>query len=625
VPIVGTAGHVDHGKSTLVQALTGIDPDRLQEEKRRGMTIDLGFAHLDLPSGERVGIVDVPGHARFLHNMLAGVHGMDAVLLVVAADEGVMPQTREHLDILQLLGVRRVVVALTKIDLVEAGLVALAEAEVRAELFGRGIDASVLPVSAPRSQGLDELVAALGVVIADTQTPDRGRPRLPVDRSFAMAGFGTVVTGSLVDGVLRVGQQLELVPTSGRARNVRVRGLQQHGRTVSEARPGTRVAVNLQGIDHDQVRRGQVLAPPATLRATARLDAHVRVLASSTGLRHNSRVRVHSGTAEVAARLVVLGAGELGPGSQGWVQLRLAAPLAVRDGDRLVLRRLSPSQTLAGGEVVDSDAPLHRRGSAGGPIEALERRTDVRHRVLQELGRDRQGGTAASVAAALSEDSARVAAILDALAASGDAVPVGDAHWPADRWAEAVRRARLELEAFHKRQPLRAGMPAGELSGRLGLAGRVATEAVSSMERQGLVERRANGVVALAGWQPRLTEAQGRQADEIVRRLGVNPLSPPRLGELATGGALDLCQYLEDQGRIVRIAADVYLLRGAVESAQKALVAHLRSTPAVTVAEARDVLGSSRKVVVPLLEYFDAAHVTVRDGDSRRLRSADSP
>jgi selenocysteine-specific elongation factor len=621
MPIVGTAGHVDHGKSTLVQALTGVDPDRLAEEKRRGMTIDLGFAHLDLPSGERVGIVDVPGHARFLHNMLAGVHGMDAVVLVVAADEGVMPQTREHLDIVQLLGVRRLVVALTKIDLVEQDMVALAADEVRTELARRGIEASVVAVSARQRTGLEALVEQIGILVAEAVIPDRGRPRLPVDRAFSMSGFGTVVTGSLVDGGLRVGQQLELVPAAGRDRALRIRGLQQHGRAVTEAKAGSRVAVNLQGIDHRDVLRGQVLAPPGTLRPTGRVDARVRALSGGSGLRHNARVRVHSGTAEVSARLVILEGDELAPGTEGWIQLRLSAPLALRDGDHLVLRRLSPSETLAGGEVVDTIAPLHRRGRSADVVRALLQRGDIRYRVLQEVGRQPGGGDAAGVASALSEDAASVAAVLQDLAAAGEVVVVGEAHWDSGRWAAAVRRARLELEAFHKRQPLRGGMPGEELRAGLGLEGRVAADAFALMEAQGLVERRPNGVVAVAGWEPRLTEAQRRRADDVLRRLAETPLAPPRLSELVAGpDAGDLCQYLEDQGGIVRIAPDLYMLPAAIEAAREALVAHLRREPAVTVAEARDVLGSSRKVVVPLLEYFDAAHVTLRDGDLRRLR-----
>ena len=625
MPIIGTAGHVDHGKSTLIHALTGIDPDRLAEEKRRGMTIDLGFAHLDLPSGQRVGIVDVPGHARFLHNMLAGVHGMDAVLLVVAADEGVMPQTREHLDIIQLLGVTRVVVALTKADIVDPELLGMARSDVLAELGRRSIDAEVFAVSATRREGLEALVQALAGLVAETAVADRGRPRLPVDRSFAMTGFGTVVTGSLVDGPLRVGQQLDLVPAgAGRSRaarqvRVRVRGLQQYGRPVTEAHPGSRVAANLQGVDHHDIRRGQVLAPPGTLRETMRLDARVRALEAGSGLRQDSRVRVHSGTAEVAARLIVLGGTAVPAGEDGWVQLRLATPIAVRDGDRLVLRRLSPSETLAGGEVVDSAAPLHRGADAAGVIAALARRTDLRFRVLQELDRDRQGATAAAIAAGLTEELPAVEGVLAELVAGGDALLVGGAYWDLARWAGAVRRARLELDAFHKRFPLRPGMPAEELRHKLGLDSRVGADALAQMEAEGVLERRARATVAVAGWAPLLTAAQQKAVAELTARLAADPLAPPRLSELGEGAG-DFCEYLEDEGRVVRIAPDLYLLSEAIETARATLAAHLATAGSVTVAGARDVLGSSRKVVVPLLEYFDATHLTVRDGDSRVLR-----
>jgi selenocysteine-specific elongation factor len=620
VPIVGTAGHVDHGKSTLVRALTGIDPDRLEEEKRRGMTIDLGFAHLDLPSGERVGIVDVPGHARFLHNMLAGVHGMDAVLLVVAADEGVMPQTREHLDIIQLLGAARVVVALSKVDLVEPGMVELARTDVHAELARRGIVATIIPVSAPTSVGLEALVTALGLIVAQARPTDRGRPRLPVDRAFTMPGFGTVVTGSLVDGVLRVGQELELVPAAGgHGRRLRVRGLQQHNRKVQQARPGSRVAVNLQGIDHDQVSRGQVLAPPGTLAATTRFDASIRILPGTAALRHNARVRVHSGTAEAAARVVLLDRDELAAGTEGWAQLRLLAPLAIRDGDRLVLRRLSPAQTLGGGEVVDSAAPLHRRALSGAVIGGLSRRTEEKGRVLEDLRRERTGTTAEAAGRRLALDPAAVDKLLGQLVTSGDAVSIGGAFLDAQRWAQIVGRVRQELETYHRRNPLRIGMPAEELRRPLGLDARLAGEVLRALQAEGVVRALDHGAVALAGWEPRLTAAQRLAADDIVARLGATPLAPPRLSELGPDAAV-LCQYLEAEARVVRVAADIYLLRAAVAGAREALVRHLGVTSSVTVADARDVLGSSRKVVVPLLEHFDAEHLTVRDGDVRRLR-----
>src|SRR5439155_1349505 len=341
--VIGTAGHIDHGKSTLITALTGIDPDRLAEEKRRGMTIDLGFAHLRLPSGREIGIVDVPGHARFIRNMLAGVHGLDAVILVVAADEGVRPQTREHLEIVDLLEVRRGVVALTKIDLVDDQWRALVTEEIKAAIEATSLaSAPIIGVSAVTGQGLDELKGGLDRVLDDTEArADLGRPRLPIDRVFTMSGFGTVVTGTLVDGSIGVGDDLELVPSGHR---VRIRGLQQHNNQVEVASPGSRVAANLTGADRNEIRRGDVLARPDMLPATRRVDARVRVLADSPRpLRHGAELTMHTGTVEVGSRAIVLEGDAIAAGSEGWVQLYLEAPIAAAAGDRFILRLPSPS------------------------------------------------------------------------------------------------------------------------------------------------------------------------------------------------------------------------------------------------------------------------------------------
>jgi len=326
--VVGTAGHIDHGKSTLITALTGIDPDRLAEEKRRGMTIDLGFAHMVLPSGLEIGIVDVPGHARFMRNMLAGAHGLDAVMLVVAADEGVMPQTREHLEIVDLLDVRRGIVVLSKADLVDEAWLELVTAEVREAIAETTLaGAPVIPVSAVTGQGLSDLTTALDTLLDGAEPRlDLGRPRLPVDRVFTLSGFGTVVTGTLVDGSLSVGDELEVVP---RGRLARIRGLQRHNRGVESASPGTRVAVNLTGVDKSEVARGDVLSPPQTLQSTRRIDAHVRVLASAPRpLRHGAEILLHTGTTEVGCRVIVLAGDAVEPGGEAWVQLYLERAIA---------------------------------------------------------------------------------------------------------------------------------------------------------------------------------------------------------------------------------------------------------------------------------------------------------
>src|SRR3989441_8608148 len=389
--VVGTAGHIDHGKSTLVLALTKIDPDRLEEEKRRGMTIDLGFAYMQLPSGRRVGIVDVPGHRRFLKNMLAGVHGMDAVLLVIAADEGPMPQTREHLAIIDLLEIDHGLVVLTKVDLVSEEWLALVREEVAGLLRGTSLSrAPIVAGSSTTGEGLDQLRAALDAELAEaTPRPDVGRPRLPVDRSFAMSGFGTVVTGTLVGGALQQGSELALLPTG---RRVRIRGLQQHNRPVEEARPGSRTAVNLSGLDHSEVRRGDVLALPGTLPASRRLDARLVVLPGVQPLRHHQQLQMYHETSEVMIELNLLERDELRGGEAGWVQLFATQPVVALDGDRFILRVPSPAATVAGGVIIDAAPRRHRRRDPAVLKDlAARERADPGTAVVLELGKHAWG------------------------------------------------------------------------------------------------------------------------------------------------------------------------------------------------------------------------------------------
>ncbi|TMG56018.1 MAG: selenocysteine-specific translation elongation factor, partial [Chloroflexi bacterium] len=371
--VIATAGHVDHGKSTLITALTGIDPDRLREERERGMTIDLGFAWLTLGGGGAVGIVDVPGHQDFIRNMLAGVGPVDAVLLVVALDEGVMPQTREHLAILGVLGVDRGVVALTKRDLVDDEWASLARADVSATLQGtRLASAPMIEVSATAKTGLVELVDALDRVLATAPARrDLGRPRLGIDRAFTLTGFGTVVTGTLVDGSFATGDEIEILPTGRRAR---IRGIQTHKRSLDVASPGSRVALNLTGVEKDELERGMVVVRPGTLAPVSVVSARVEVVGSaSEAIAHDEAVKVHAGTAEVMARISLLEGATLEPGATGWAQLRLAEPLAVAVGDRFVIRRPSPPETLGGGAVADiSGERMRRRREA---VAVLERRS----------------------------------------------------------------------------------------------------------------------------------------------------------------------------------------------------------------------------------------------------------
>jgi selenocysteine-specific elongation factor len=562
--------------------------------------------------------------------MLAGVHGMDVVLLVVAADEGVMPQTREHLDICQLVGTQRMVVALTKADLVEPAWLALVEADVRAELGRRGIDAAIVSVATPTGEGIEALLVALSDAVAAASSRDSGRPRLPVDRAFTVDGFGTVVTGSLVDGGIRVGQELELLPprrgTGGRqqaARPVRarVRGLQQHGRQVEAARPGSRVAVNLQGVDRAQVHRGQVLAPPRTMSTTSRLDARLRVLPASPGLRHNQRVRLHTGTTQVAARLVLLEGDELLADTEGWGQLRLAAPVAIREGDHVVLRRLSPAMTIAGGVVVDLAPGLHRRGQPD-LVPSLERRLEGRGRLLEELRRA-QGGIPTANLRAMGGAPLEPGSEVDSLVATGLAVTVGERIFSAEAWARLEGRAVDAVVGARHRHPLRLGTSREGLRAAMGLEGPALSAAIEVLLDRGTLEARGSDLVTTPGWEPTPSGAQRKVVAAVMARLAVDPASPPRLPELAQLGLDDgLSQYMVDVALVVRVASDLLMLADAVEGARAALTHYLEANGSTTVAAARDVLRSSRRTVVPLLEYFDAARLTRREGDVRFLREA---
>ncbi len=607
--VVGTAGHIDHGKSTLIRALTGIDPDRLEEERRRGMTIDLGFAHMTLPSGLLVGIVDVPGHARFVRNMLAGVHGLDAVLLVVAADEGVMPQTREHLDIVELLEVGRGLVVLTKIDLVDQEWLGLVTEEVREAIRDSALaGAEVIPVSAATGANLPLLLDRLDALLAGLpERRDRGRPRLPIDRVFTISGFGTVVTGTLVDGSIAVGEELEVLPAGGR---VRIRGLQQHNRPVERAEPGTRVAANLVGGDRADLARGAVLVRPGVMVATRRLDARVRVLKDSErGLRHGAEVMVHAGTAEVAGRVIVLEAASIEAGEEGWIQLYLTRPLAAAAGDRFVLRLPSPSITVAGGRFADAAARRHARHDQGVGA-SLERR--VAGDVLQEeLRKYPRGVTAAALLRATQSEAADLQRL--------EARRAGDWIFAPEAWSALGEAARSTLAGYHRSHRLRAGMPREELRNRLGLP----PPAFAAV----LPELAAEGVIAVSGGEAALPEHSvdveaGGAADRLLALLAASPYAPPSLPDAMreSGAGIEVVRALVQRGDLVRLSDDVAFTRDAYERAVELVREMASAGGSVTVAQLRDRMKASRRPVLALLERLDAERVTRRVGDARVLR-----
>jgi selenocysteine-specific elongation factor len=631
--IVGTAGHIDHGKTSLVRALTGVDADRLPEEKRRGITIDLGFAELDL-GDVRVGFVDVPGHERFVKNMLAGAHGIDLVALVIAADEGVMPQTREHFDICRLLGVAAGLVVLTKTDAVDAELLELVRAEAEELVAGSFLGgAPVVAASARTGEGIEELKvklreAALAAPARDTDTVTR----LPVDRSFTMRGFGAVVTGTLVAGEIDEGQELELLPAGER---VRVRGVQVHGSAVKTATAGQRTAVNLGGVEAAAIERGMVLAPAGRLAATQIVDARLSVLRDAPRpLKTRQRVRVHHGTAEVLARVVVLeAANEVAPGASGLVQLRLESPVVALPGDRFIIRTYSPQQTFAGGEVLDAHAPKHRGRERASAREKLAALDDVDHaaRLAFFVASAGERGLRRAEAAARTgwRDDVLDAAIAEALA-RGAVVEAEGVLAARDLFEDLLRAAAEEVEAHHRREPLSRGLA------RETLRERVFARAAPELFRAALRRAEAEGalvsereLVRSRGRSLELSPADAALRDRLENIYREAALEAPTLEEAfarAAGAAgrrehlRKLLQLLIDAGALVRVREDLFFHRDALS----ALVAALRDYASargperlIDVAAFKELSGVSRKYAIPLLEYFDRERVTRRAGDKR--------
>ncbi len=635
--IVGTAGHIDHGKTSLVRALTGQDTDRLKEERERGISIDLGFAHFGTPDGTQAGVVDVPGHERFIRNMLAGAHGIDLVLFTVAADDGVMPQTEEHLDILHLLGVRRGIFVVTKTDLVDAARVAAVREEIEILALDTTLEgAPVLPVSTVTGAGLDALRAEIAAQLAAPPgPPPPGYFRLPIDRAFVIRGHGVVVTGTAIAGAVREGETVRVLPGGER---VRVRGLEVHGVPESRAEHGQRVAMNLAGIERGDLTRGHVVCDERIARPTRRFDAHVEIRpAARRGLPTHGRVRVHLGTAEVMAKLIVLdGRAELPPRSMGYAQLVLGEQVLALRGDRFILRDETARWTLGGGQVVNPFADRHRRAEAGlvQRLDAL-RGTDARAAAsaFLELGAE-FASEGATIAQALNLRQEEVAA---ALAAVDEVIPIPDAGGPEvyttqAKWERLATAARQAVDAVHRAQPLAPGVDMESLRGRLPWevqprVYRWCVErliAAKHLIREESLVRAPEHRIALG--------ADARALGERVERLLVESrFTPPDLRQLgeATGVArpelVDVLGVLEGEGKVVRVAPDLFYARAAAAEARSLLAAHCRAHGEITAAVFRDLIGASRKYAIAFLDWCDRTGVTVRVGDLRRLRRLDSP
>jgi selenocysteine-specific elongation factor len=632
--VIGTAGHIDHGKTALVRALTGIDTDRLKEEKERGITTELGFAHLDL--GERrFGVVDVPGHERFIKSMVAGAGGLDLVCLVIAADEGIMPQTREHLDICQLLGVKRGVVALTKSDLVDADWLDLVREEVRDYLRGSFLeDAAIVPVSARTGAGLDELRAEL--VRLCEAIPSRsadGTFRLPLDRVFTIRGFGTVVTGTILGGTIRVGDPVVVHP---RGLEAKVRGVEVHGAAEGSARAGMRCALNLSGVARTDLARGDLIAAPGAIAPSHLIDARFRYLRSSRGpLGRRTRVLVHHTTAQVMATLVLVDREQMQPGDEGLVQLHLdlAAPLAALPGDRFIARGFVLQEhygtTLGGGEVIRVHAPKLRRASeqASEVIGAMARAGAAERAALEVRGAGPAGLTLDDLVRRIGSARADLAADLAHLVESRElcAAGTGEAtvYLHAEPFARLEEQAIGHLDAFHKDQ--HGDMSREELRARLprALPVRMFEELVAALLRRGAIEAERDVVRRPAVRRP--VRAAGLDAD-LAARFRAWGITPPRPKDVPaeTGGDPGAVRAALDRliaaGTLVKVKPDYFIDAETLSALRARLVAHLDAHGQITPLEWKDIVGASRKYSIPLAEHFDAEKLTLRVGEIRKRR-----
>lgn len=627
--IVGTAGHVDHGKTLLVKALTGVDTDRLKEEKERGISIELGFAPLKLPDGRQLGLVDVPGHERFIRQMLAGVAGIDVVLLVVAADEGVMPQTREHLAIIDLLQIKRGILVLTKIDLVEPAWLELVEEEVRELVRGTNLEgAPLVRVSAVTGEGLEELKELLAQITLEIPPrPASGRVRLPIDRVFSLPGFGTIVTGTLWSGSIEVGMEVEIQPEG---RKSRARSLQVHGRPVSRAQAGQRVAVNLAGVEVQHVRRGSVLVEPGLWQPAVRIDVNIKVLPGAK-LKNRDRVRFYLATKEAFGRVVLLDREELEGEMEALGQLVLEEPVVAAPRDRFILRTYSPLVTIGGGEVIAVNTPRYRRYDQK-VLEILKRRLNGSlPEIFLDIIRESKEGLElkkACVQAGLTLDEGRD--ILKREADRGEFILFPGAEGEQyvisrEGLNHLWERAHPALEDFHRRYPLRMGLPKEELRSRLfsRIDWRTFQGILERWVEEGKIKLEGNSV-ALASYRAEMDKRQERAAGILIERYRAGWFQPPLPEEAAQGLNLtleeleEILHFLVRQGHLVKVAEKLYFHKEAVLAAQEEIRRLGREGP-FTLGAVRDSLKSSRKYVLPLLEYLDQIKFTRRVGDKRTI------
>jgi selenocysteine-specific elongation factor len=630
--VLGTAGHVDHGKTALIKALTGVDTDRLKEEKERGITIELGFASLNLPSGQRVGIVDVPGHEKFIKNMVAGAAGIDVVMLVIAADEGIMPQTKEHLHICSLLGITTGIVALTKIDLVEKDWLELVKSEITEYLSDSFLEnAPILPVSAIKQEGLTDLISAIDAAVGKiSEKADDGIFRLPVDRVFTMKGFGTVITGTMISDHIKIGDEIEILPE---AINARIRGIQVHNQPVDTAWAGQRTAINLQGIEKSTIERGNVLVRPKTVWPSKRLDVFVEFLASnSKNLKNRALVRLHTGTSEIIARIILLDKDELAPGQKAFAQLVLESADVIVAGDRFVLRSYSPVTTIGGGQIIDPLPLKHKRqnekiiadlnilqnGSLPEKISVIMERTGFAGINLRGLT-FRLGVNMKKLREALdSLLSGKKAILLD----SEDTTVISAYFY--NQLEELIVK---NITAYHKKNPLQEGISKEQIKETLGraISVKLYNLALRSLGKKEIIVSDKDNV-RLAGHQVQLAGDLDSLRHSIARTYSEAKLSPPSLSDVLSGfkdqkvKAQSIIKLMLNDGDLIKINEEMCFSREVLGKLRDDYKALLIKDGKATPATFKDLTGLSRKYIIPLMEYFDVNKLTVRVGDHRILR-----
>ncbi len=618
--VLGTAGHIDHGKSKLVEALTGIDPDRLPEEKERGMTIDLGFAWLSLPDGSEVGIVDVPGHERFVKNMVAGVGGIDAVLFVVAADDGWMPQSEEHLQILDMLKIQTGIIAINKIDLADPEWLNLVEEDVRGKVKGTILEnAPVVRVSSTEKVGIDLLHDQIVKMMSLLKPQkDVGKPRVYIDRVFTMSGRGTVITGTLRDGSFRLGDEVEILP---RKIHARIRELQTHKKTHQEAGPGTRVAMNLAGVEKQKLQRGDVVVKPGQDETAGGFIARVDVVSTvKHPVKHNINLLLILGTTEIRAKARILNRDQIPPGNSGFVQFLCEEDLLARIGDHFIVRLPSPQITVGGGVVLDL-APKIRRRKDDELISDLERRLTLEpsNLILSELAR--KGIVPRNAVLKSGNLSAEhIQVTLSRLEGEGKILATGDSVADLKEWEEASRRIVVEIEETHRSSPFRIGAKLAGLSAKLKIEQNLFDHVIEHLIQEKKIIQRGT-YLCLPSHQPALSAEQKTLSEEILQKFADSPLSPPTKDEIQSLGDQYevVLAFLIEKGELLEFKDGILFRDGDFEKIKTKLTDFLRQQGQATVGQLREHLGTTRKYMVPILEKLDQSGVTQREGDKRKL------